>query len=220
MSEIEKTFQKNGKAAEVLLVEDDDALRSIIAENLTRRGMIVSQAENGLVAKNLFELAPTKFDLIISDIRMPELDGVQLLKIVRAAGRVPFIVMTGFSELIESKNAFDLGASDFLPKPAKTDALLSSIARCLNPTPAVIETSATDVAAEERYCQIHIDEFVSTTHLRSDIYLNLGAKYVKVAHQGDAVPIDRIRKYQTSSVEYLFVKASDFRSYVNLNIQV
>ncbi|CAN5699567.1 hypothetical protein BH10BDE1_BH10BDE1_02070 [soil metagenome] len=221
MSDIDKAFLKNGKAAEVLLVEDDNALRTIIAKNLSRRGLMVREAENGLVAKTIFELDPKRFDLIISDIRMPELDGVALLKIVRAAGTVPFIVMTGFSELIESKNAFELGASDFLPKPAKTEALLASIIRCLNPENNKPPANATEAKPKgDEFNQIHIDEFVSTTHLRSDIYLRLGDKFVKVAHKGDAVPIDRIRKYQTGSVEYLYVKSSEFRAYVNLNIQV
>lgn len=205
----------------VLLVEDDHVFRGLIAKNLRRRGLNVREAENGLVAKTILELAENEFHVVISDVRMPEMDGVALLKHVRSTSKVPFIVMTGFSELIEARNAFELGATEFLPKPVKTDALLEAISRCLAPASTRDEAPRqTDTLRVDEFCQIHVDEFISTTSLRSDIYLKLGEKFVKVAHKGDSVPIDRLKKYQASSVDYLYVRVEEFRNYVNLNIQV
>lgn len=217
--DIKSQLEQHGAKGAVMVVEDDHVFRSLIAKNLERRGLTVREAENGLIAKTIFDIDPSKFCLIISDVRMPEMDGVALLKYIRAKSEIPFIVMTGFSELIEAKNAYDLGANEFLPKPVKSDALLEAIVRCFNPKPRETK-SETAPAKNEDYCQIHVDEFVSTTHLRSDIFLKLGDRFIKVAHIGEAVPLDRLKKYQASNVEYLFVRLEDFRNYVNFSIQV
>lgn len=212
------------RAPSVLLVEDDNFFRSVISKNLTRRGLIVREAENGLVAKTIFEMAPENFDLVISDVQMPALDGVSLLKFIRTLSDVPYIVMTGFSVLLEAKDAHALGATEFLPKPVRTDAMLEAVARCLGPNrgTALIDViqPVSSKPQEAKFCQIHVDEFVSATHLVSDVYLKLGERYIKAAHEGEAVPVDRIKKYQSNQVDYLFVRQEDFKKYLDFSLKI
>jgi putative nucleotidyltransferase with HDIG domain len=205
---------------EILLVEDDNTFRGVIAKNLIRHGFNVREAENGLVARTIFELNPERFHIVISDIRMPDLDGVQLLKHVRARGDTPFILMTGFSEILESQNAYDLGATAFLPKPLRTEDLLAAIDECMNPKGPKKQEEDPKLPPSP-FCQISIDEFMTTTRLLSDIYVRLGENhFIKVAHEGEAVSIERLKTYRSANVTHLYVTSEDFRRYVHFNIRL
>lgn len=199
-----------------LLAEDDNIFRRLLSKKLTAAGYEVREAANGLMAKTIFDLSPNTFHLVITDVRMPELDGVQLLAHIRKTSKVPVVVMTGFSEILESKAALDLGANGFLPKPFKADTLLNVIEDAINPK---AKSEKKDDAV--KYCQIHISEFISSTHLVSDLYVRIAeTKYVKVAHRGDAIPVERLKVYQERKVDYLFVALDDFCRYVDFNIKV
>ncbi|CAN5699913.1 hypothetical protein BH10BDE1_BH10BDE1_02110 [soil metagenome] len=127
---------ENLKPIEILLVEDDNTLRTQIVRVLQKRGLRVSNAENGLEAKQMFIDSPSRFDLIISDVDMPGMTGVELLEFVRSSSEIPFIAMTGHSDLIATRNAYSMGATEFLPKPVSTEALLEAISHSLNPPEA------------------------------------------------------------------------------------
>ena len=77
----------------ILLIEDDQLVSKTLKILLAKKGFEVECAFNALEALTL--VAVRDFDLVISDIRMPELDGIALLKYVRTKSSVPFIVMTG-----------------------------------------------------------------------------------------------------------------------------
>lgn len=201
-----------------LLAEDDAVFRRLLSKKLSAAGFEVREAANGLIAKTIFDLNPNDFKLVITDVKMPELDGVQLLAHLRKTSKVPVVIMTGFSEILESKAALDLGANGFLPKPFKADTLLNVIEDAINPK---APGEASNEVATVKYCQIHISEFVSSTHLVSDLYVKLGeTKYVKVAHRGDAIPVERLKVYQERKVDFLFVTLEDFSRYVEFNIRV
>lgn len=201
-----------------LLAEDDAVFRRLLAKKLTAEGFEVREAANGLIAKTIFDLSPDAFNLVITDVKMPELDGVQLLAHLRKTSRVPVVVMTGFSEILESKAALDLGANGFLPKPFKADTLFSVIDDAINPK---AKSEAGEKKDEPKFCQIHISEFISSTHLVSDLYVRLSEnKYVMVAHKGDAIPVERLKVYQERNVDFLFVTMDDFAHYVDFNIKV
>jgi DNA-binding NtrC family response regulator len=101
----------------VLIVEDDKIFRRVLVRALDTYGFDTRDAENGMVAKTIFDLNLDRIKIIISDIRMPELDGIGFLAHVRKSSQVAFILMTGFSEIIEVKDAYALGATDFVAKP-------------------------------------------------------------------------------------------------------
>src|SRR6202171_4655196 len=107
----------------LLLVEDEAALRQAIAEQLGDRGYQVEQAESGEVA--IARLADFAFDIIITDLRLPGIDGSAVVE--AAVGRYPdiiAIVVTGYGTLKDAVDAIKRGARDFVSKPFQIDALL------------------------------------------------------------------------------------------------
>lgn len=100
----------------ILVADDEQDLREMIAETLELYGAKITQAENGKKAAEL--VASQKFDLVISDIRMPGGDGVLFLLEVRKLDpkMPPFVFISGFSDLSEN-DAYEKGAQAFFHKP-------------------------------------------------------------------------------------------------------
>ena len=107
----------------LLIVDDENALRQAIAERLTDHGFIVEQAESGEQA--LQRLAEFAFDILITDLRLPGIDGRQVLDaaIERYPEIIP-IVITGYGTVKDAVEAIKQGAADFITKPFQFDALL------------------------------------------------------------------------------------------------
>lgn len=116
--------------AAVLIVDDEPILREIIGEWFTRIAGKVLTAGNG--AEALEVLAENPVELLLSDVRMPLMDGIALLKKVKAWGKsLPKIVLiSGFSD-IEPREAYDLGAEAVLQKPMERQELLDAMKRSL-----------------------------------------------------------------------------------------
>ena len=136
----------------VLFVEDDEALRFATVQALELAGLSVrafAGAEAALAA------LPADFDgVIVSDIRMPRMDGLQLLDRVRSLdGDLPVILVTGHGDVPMAVAALRDGAYDFLTKPFATDHLVATIARALERRGLLIENrrlrAAVDAAATE-----------------------------------------------------------------------
>jgi CheY-like chemotaxis protein len=109
----------------VLVIDDKDEVRSIIVATLTRAGYAVRQAANGRDGI-LLSLAQ-KPDLILCDVRMPEMDGYRMLAAIRgcrSTAAVPFILMTGSVAREEFRRAMVCGADDYLMKPFSRRDLL------------------------------------------------------------------------------------------------
>jgi DNA-binding NtrC family response regulator len=113
---------------QILVVDDDDAVRETIAETLEEEGFGVetaSGAESALAA-----LARTPPDVVLSDIRMPGMDGLELLDLLRArAPDVDVLLMTAYEDMPTVARAMRDGAFDFLVKPLRPDRLLEVLAR-------------------------------------------------------------------------------------------
>ena len=100
----------------ILLVEDDEAVRQVYSRLLVRDGFSVVVAQNGIDALDTF--ARQNVDLVLSDIGMPDMDGVELLKALRLKDLdVPVILMTGNPQLDSATDAVALGALRYLTKP-------------------------------------------------------------------------------------------------------
>jgi len=115
----------------ILVVDDEPALREILRDQFEAEGFRVLTAESGRRAYEINRVE--KVDLVVSDIQMPDGDGVELLKKIRAEDRpTPFLFISGFSNLT-LEQAFDYGAEGIFPKPFDPDALLSCARNCLVP---------------------------------------------------------------------------------------
>src|SRR5690349_19212214 len=127
--------------ANLLIVDDELGMRQFLTHLLQREGHTVRVAEQGQQALALMrELAP---DLIISDIRMPDMNGVDLLRAARALlPEVEVIMMTAFANVDTAREAFLLGAYDFVQKPFDNDLLKETVARALQKISLVKEKEA------------------------------------------------------------------------------
>jgi len=110
-----------------LVVDDEKDLREILSYILTESGFEVFQAEDGLKGIEVFDQNPD-ISIVISDIRMPKLDGVELLKHIRSKNKdYPAVIMvSGFAD-ITSKQLYDLGANNFITKPYNILEMMDSL---------------------------------------------------------------------------------------------
>jgi len=124
-----ETPQKTG-APRILVVEDDEDNQLLISRILTAQGYDVSVAGDGIDA--LMALGTKEFDLILSDINMPNLDGFKLLEIMNQKGiQAPLMFLTARADEEDEVKGLELGALDYLKKPIKKDALLMRVKRAL-----------------------------------------------------------------------------------------
>ncbi len=110
----------------ILLVEDDANLRRVVAYHLERAGHTVIQAMDGKAALEKFGEEPV--ELILTDVRMPGMDGIELLRAVRQKKpELPVIVMTAYGTIGDAVEAMRQGAADYLTKPVEKDTLLLAV---------------------------------------------------------------------------------------------
>jgi DNA-binding NtrC family response regulator len=117
-------------AKTILIVEDEQVLRQSLAQLLTDEGFEVLQASDGKAARDLAIERP--LDLVITDIRMPEMDGMTLLgHLQRIAPQTPAMVITAYGTIESAVAAMQAGAFDYLLKPVNFDDLLLKVKRAL-----------------------------------------------------------------------------------------
>jgi DNA-binding NtrC family response regulator len=113
---------------EILLIDDEPDLRGALLEVLKEAGHAVTEVGDGLAAAEL--MGGKAFDVILSDVRLPGMDGLKLLSLARReAPLTDFILMTAFADVGEAVAALKEGASDYLTKPFDVDELLHHMAR-------------------------------------------------------------------------------------------
>lgn len=127
--------------ANLLIVDDELGMRQFLTHLFQREGHVVSVAENGRAALEQIRQQPP--DVMISDIRMPDMGGVDLLRAARALlPEVEVIMMTAFANVDTAREAFLLGAYDFVQKPFDNELLKETVARALNKISLVKEKEA------------------------------------------------------------------------------
>lgn len=109
----------------VLVVDDEKPLRDFVRRNLEVRGYKVYTASNGLQALAIFK--NENIHLVILDMMMPHMDGLEATRRIREDSHVPLIILTAMGEEADKVRAFDLGADDYLTKPFGVGELLGRI---------------------------------------------------------------------------------------------
>ena len=204
----------------ILLVDDDASLRDVLQTTLEMENYTVMAAENGEVAKQLFDQHSDNINIIISDIRMPKADGISVLKHIKAYNQqMPVMLMTGIAEIIQTKKAIDLGADDFIAKPFKPSELLASLEILLHPK--LNQEDSSDLERDSEFCKIWLDDFITGSKLNTDLYVRLTAKkYLKVARAGNVLDRPRVEAYKLRGLNHLYIPTKDFGKYVGLNLNI
>ena len=116
--------------ARILLIDDDAGGRQVAAYNLRTAGHEVDEAENGQAGLSLFR--PDSHDLVITDVRMPKLSGIEVTRqIHQRAADIPVLVITAFGNVEAAVEAMKAGAQDFVVKPFNRDQLLLVVDKAL-----------------------------------------------------------------------------------------
>lgn len=112
----------------ILIVEDTESLRKLTRKILEKEGFSVDEAENGEIALDKIS-GETKYSLILLDIMMPKMDGMEFIKNLRIFSEVPVVFITALSDERSQVLAYENGADGYLTKPFSKALLLSMVKR-------------------------------------------------------------------------------------------
>ncbi len=118
--------------AHILVVDDDDGIRSLVKKYLNENNFLITTAQNAEEATKKIELI--KFDLIILDIMMPGKNGLEFIQEYKAKLDTPIILLTAKGEAKERIEGLEIGADDYLPKPFEPKELILRIQNILDKT--------------------------------------------------------------------------------------
>jgi DNA-binding response OmpR family regulator len=115
-----------GGPIRLLLVDDEVGFADVVAKRLARRGLAVTTAHSG--AAGIQALRGREFDVAVLDLKMEDMDGIEVLKIFKKLDpRMPVIMLTGHGSEKSAKEGLHFGACDYLTKPYEFEALLAKI---------------------------------------------------------------------------------------------
>lgn len=155
--------------AHILLIDDDTELTGLLKDILSFEGFSVSEANDGIAG---LEAMNEDIDLVLMDVMMPKLNGIDTLKRLRESWETPVLMLTAKGEEIDRVIGFELGADDYLPKPFSDRELLARIKAILRRTQSRTATESSDnytfddiqvyPGRQEAYCQGQLLDLTST----------------------------------------------------------
>ena len=118
--------------ARILIAEDEDAIRNLLARALTQDGHQIIAVHDGAEALDVFTREDGAFELLLTDIRMPVMDGIALaLAAARSHPEVPILLMTGYAEQRERADGLDALIHDVITKPFSLGAIRAAVNEAL-----------------------------------------------------------------------------------------
>lgn len=137
----------------VYVIDDDDAMRHSLDFLLSSANFHVLLFES---ASNFLDALPAiEFGCVVSDVRMPGIDGIELLKRLKASGSLfPVVIMTGHGDVPLAVEAMKLGAMDFLEKPFEDDRLIGMIETALKQAEPSIKSEAVTIEIQSRLASL------------------------------------------------------------------
>ena len=122
--------------ARILIAEDDENVRAFVSRALVQSGHEVVEAEDGGIASEIVIAEAGRFDLLLSDIKMPVMDGIALsLSVAAQFPSLTIMLMTGFADQRERAHGLDALIYDVVPKPFSLQVLLDKVADALAKKP-------------------------------------------------------------------------------------
>jgi two-component system KDP operon response regulator KdpE len=152
---MENETRPGEKPVKIVVADDEQAILRMLTRNLTRRGYEVVTAADGEEALNRIE--DNLPDLVILDLMMPRLDGLEVCRQVREWSQVPIIILSARGEEARKVEALDLGADDYLTKPFGLDELLARVRAALRRASQAKEAQAAGNSPVYRSGELIID---------------------------------------------------------------
>jgi DNA-binding NtrC family response regulator len=149
----------------ILLIEDEEPIRRVLIRILEEenKDYEITQCEDG--KSGLTTLKKEDFDLVLCDIKMPKMDGVEVLQIARENGiNVPFIMLTGHGNVSTAVEAMKSGAYDFISKPPDLNRLLTAVRNALQIKNLVLENKNLKKRIAKKYEMIGASDQINEIH--------------------------------------------------------
>lgn len=157
----------------ILIVDDEEKIRSLVRLYLEREGFLVEEAEDGRVALEKFRVG--RFSLLIVDLMMPDIDGWRVCREVRESSALPIIMLTARGEEFDRVLGLELGADDYLVKPFSTKELVARVKALLRRSRGQLQTVSSEITAgllridKERHRVSIGDDIINLTPLEFDL---------------------------------------------------
>lgn len=150
----------------IMVVDDETKIRRLIATNLERSGFDVMSAADGLLAVEIFMKSSPRPDLILLDVMMPGMDGLECAAKIRDIDAVPIIFITAKSDGTTKLRGFDLGADDYVTKPFSIEELIARIRAVLRRSQAAAKPDEPETQIENGPLTLRLDArtFVANGH--------------------------------------------------------
>jgi two-component system response regulator FlrC len=134
----------------VLVVEDDEELREAVVETLKLAGFKVKSANNGIEALSVLERS--EIDMVVSDVNMDGMDGIELLENIRTRfGQLPVVMVTAYADVNKAVSAMRLGAVDFMIKPFEPGVLIETVRSQAGDDPSGVKPVVVDAVSRKFY---------------------------------------------------------------------
>ncbi len=153
----------------ILLIEDEEPIRRVLSKILTEenKGYQIIESEDG--KDGFLKLTKEDYDLVLCDIKMPKMDGVEVLQKVRENGvNIPFIMLTGHGNISTAVEAMKAGAYDFISKPPDLNRLLTAVRNALETKNLVAENIKLKKRIAKKYKIIGESEAIDQIHIMID----------------------------------------------------
>ena len=153
----------------ILLIEDEEPIRRVLSKILTEenKGYQIIESEDG--KDGFLKLIKEDYDLVLCDIKMPKMDGVEVLQKVRENGvNIPFIMLTGHGNISTAVEAMKAGAYDFISKPPDLNRLLTAVRNALETKNLVAENIKLKKRIAKKYKIIGESEAIDQIHIMID----------------------------------------------------
>jgi len=146
--------------AKILIIDDEQSIRSTLREILEYEKYTIDEAKDG--QEGLDKLITNKYDIALCDVKMPKMDGIELLERVQMAGiDTQFIMISAHGTIETAVDATKMGAFDFVPKPPDLNRLLLTVKNALDKSSLVTETKTLKKKLSKRYQMIGESESLS-----------------------------------------------------------
>jgi DNA-binding NtrC family response regulator len=148
--------------SKILIIEDEAAIRRVLKKIISEENdsYQVEEAEDGLVGVEM--ISKSDYDLVLCDIKMPKMDGVEVLEKVKGLKpEIPFVMISGHGDLDTAVNTMRLGAFDYISKPPDLNRLLNTVRNALDRKELVVENKILKKKISKKYEMIGESEAIS-----------------------------------------------------------
>jgi two-component system nitrogen regulation response regulator NtrX len=154
--------------SKILIIEDEAAIRRVLKKIISEENenYLVDEAEDGLIGVEM--ISKSDYDLVLCDIKMPKMDGVEVLeKVKKIKPEIPFVMISGHGDLDTAVNTMRLGAFDYISKPPDLNRLLNTVRNALDKKELVVENKLLKKKVSKKYEMI--GESGAVSHIKDMI---------------------------------------------------